>query len=171
MADVLREIQLHSEELRSHVHSELGPATINVGRIYGGEAANIVPPTCTIEVDRRLLPGETFDSASKLLSRHLERFRDAVVIQPPHMEAEGVYNGRDSSPCRYLFDACKAVHWQPAFETAHFATDASIFCKAGIPTAVFGPGSITLAHTKAEHVAIDQVERASEIVVALLTEE
>jgi len=169
MADVLAGIEHHALELQSHVHPALGPATINVGRIQGGNAVNIVPPYCTIEIDRRLLPGENFASASKMLSSALESTASAWTIQLPYMEVEGVYNDLDSLACRSLYEASHAAGLLPKFETAHYGTDASIFSKAGIPTIVFGPGSIALAHSRAEHVPISDIESASRIIVALLT--
>ncbi len=36
----------------------LGPPTLSVGRIEGGQSVNVVPDWCEIEVDRRLIPGE-----------------------------------------------------------------------------------------------------------------
>ena len=40
-------------------HPLLGLPTSNVGSICGGSQPNIVPDACSIEVDRRTLPGET----------------------------------------------------------------------------------------------------------------
>jgi len=37
----------------------LGTGTVNVGFIRGGTQPNIVPDSCSIEIDRRTLPGET----------------------------------------------------------------------------------------------------------------
>ena len=37
----------------------MGRPTFSVGTIHGGTGANIVPDRCTIQVDRRLMPGET----------------------------------------------------------------------------------------------------------------
>ena len=36
----------------------LGPPSLSVGRIEGGQSVNIVPDWCEIEIDRRLIPGE-----------------------------------------------------------------------------------------------------------------
>ena len=37
----------------------LGPPSLSVGRIEGGQSVNVVPDWCEIEVDRRIIPGET----------------------------------------------------------------------------------------------------------------
>ena len=47
-------------ELPSRVppHPLCGPPTFSVGRIEGGISVNTVPDECTIEIDRRVIPGE-----------------------------------------------------------------------------------------------------------------
>lgn len=171
MAEVVQEIERHAKELTKNCHPQLGPATINVGRISGGEAVNIVPPQCRIDIDRRLLPNETLESAMTVLRTRLRRFGDKVVMHPPYVEAAGMHNDLVSLPCSSLLAACDKAGWSPKFKTAHYTTDASILTKAGIATAVFGPGSVSLAHTKAEYVPINEIETAAEIITMLLTED
>ena len=43
-----------------------------------------------------------------------------------------------------------------------FGCDASKLSRAGVPSLVFGPGSIDRAHTVDEYIEIDQVETALE---------
>ncbi len=52
-------------------HPYLPPATLNVGKIQGGLQWNIVPDRCKIEMDRRLLPGETREEAMQRDSNSL----------------------------------------------------------------------------------------------------
>src|SRR6185503_9954501 len=49
----------------------LGGRTISVGRVMGGVSPNTVPDACRADVDRRLLPGETYDSATADLDAYL----------------------------------------------------------------------------------------------------
>jgi acetylornithine deacetylase len=44
-----------------------------------------------------------------------------------------------------------------------YGTDAPAFAGAGIPTVVFGPGSIAQAHTADEWIAVEQLHLATEI--------
>jgi acetylornithine deacetylase len=46
---------------------------------------------------------------------------------------------------------------------AAYATNAAFLAAAGVPTVVFGPGSIQQAHTADEWIALDQVQQAAEI--------
>jgi acetylornithine deacetylase len=44
-----------------------------------------------------------------------------------------------------------------------FGTDAAAIAATGVPTVVFGPGSIDQAHTADEFIAVDQLRMATEI--------
>ena len=57
-------------------HPLVGSPTVNVGIIRGGLQVNQVPDSCTIDIDRRLIPGETkagvwneFESLIRRLAR------------------------------------------------------------------------------------------------------
>ena len=50
----------------------LGPPTLSIGRIAGGTGINVVPDRCTIDLDRRLLPGESWADVE-------EEIQDLVV--------------------------------------------------------------------------------------------
>jgi succinyl-diaminopimelate desuccinylase len=109
--------------------------SINLGRIAGGDALNMVPDSCTMAVDVRYLPGQdpgeilsqvrkipdidvtrTFIWPPVTVSRtdpYVKALRDAVSRSTPDMEIMSV--GRDG------------------------ASDAASFIEAGIPAVEFGP--------------------------------
>ena len=66
-------LRAHAAELEEAVHPLLGHAVLNVGVIRGGVRANVVPPRCELEVSRRLLPGETAQSARAGIERALRQ--------------------------------------------------------------------------------------------------
>ncbi|MGV3766019.1 MAG: M20 family metallopeptidase [Chitinophagaceae bacterium] len=167
IAPVLQAIEKYAEQLKQHTHPVLGSATVNVGRIYGGQTVNTVPAECVIEVDHRLLPGMNFQTIRETLLPFLEG-TDAVV-EAPYMEALGVYNDPDARVCTLLQQAILANDITPEMQAANYATDASVIHNAGIPCVVFGPGSISKAHTADEFVPTAQVEKAAEIILHLLT--
>ncbi len=61
-------------------------------------------------------------------------------------------------------EAAAAHGIEPNYEGFTGGTDARHYLDAGIPTVVFGPGSVDLAHTPDEHVEWDDVRLASEII-------
>ena len=62
----------YATQLRKRKHKLLGTATVNVGTISGGKQPNIVPDSCSIQIDRRTLPGETEASVHREIAALLE---------------------------------------------------------------------------------------------------
>lgn len=48
-------------------------------------------------------------------------------------------------------------------------SDAEPYVTAGIPAVVFGPGKLSVAHTPFEHVSLKEMDLASQILTAFLT--
>ena len=147
---------------------ELGTPTLSVGVIEGGQAVNIVPDRCRIEIDRRTLPGETEDEILQSV-RHVLREVPNWEFEPPHIFIRGMEVPEDHPFVERLAAAINERTGGCILETAQYATNAGVYNKSGIPTIVFGPGDIAQAHTSAEFVEIDQVIRCSEILARFFT--
>ena len=71
--------------LRSAPDPIVGPPSLSVGRIEGGQSVNIVPDWCEIEIDRRLIPGETPEQRLRgpaILTSGWERWRESNSTSP-----------------------------------------------------------------------------------------
>ena len=53
-------------------------------------------------------------------------------------------------------------------EVARYGTNACVYAAAGLPCVVFGPGSISQAHTADEWIDLREVEQATEILKNLV---
>jgi acetylornithine deacetylase len=142
---------------------------LSVGRVWGGLSVNTVPDECCLEIDRRLLPGETPAAARQAVVRLLEEQCPQVPVthDPPFLTAPplaGLNNARLARRLAALAQSCGAPGEQIGVP---YGTDAPAFEQQGIPTVVFGPGSIEQAHTADEWVAVDQLLTATEIYAAL----
>ncbi|MCS6860736.1 MAG: M20 family metallopeptidase [Abditibacteriales bacterium] len=168
MARVIRRIEEDIvPTLAQKDHSLTGGATLNIGVIHGGVQVNFVPDRCTIEVDRRVIPGETPDEAVQPFYTLLERMKqeDAelhVTLEPFLLDAP-METPEDADICRVASEACRHVLGRAAFTGVPYGTDASKFTRAGIPAVVFGPGSIDQAHGAVEWVECEQVLQATEV--------
>ncbi len=158
-----------SDQLEQHAYPGLGPGTLSVGVVAGGQAPNIVPDRAWLLMDRRTLPGDTSASlrgeiegafaAQGLMDVELSELRmgkHPLFTAPTHAAALA---------CQRALARCGL---NPDPVSVAFATDAGLFAHEGIPSLVLGPGSITQAHTDAEYVEIDQLERTVGIFEALL---
>ena len=69
MGEVIRRIEAYADSLSEVRNEYLGQATCCIGTIKGGIRLNTVPDACEIEVERRLLPGETPDRIKEELQK------------------------------------------------------------------------------------------------------
>ncbi|MBA2365163.1 MAG: M20 family metallopeptidase [Actinomycetota bacterium] len=163
MAEIILQLEAALPEVS---HPVLGGPSINVGVISGGAKVNIVPASCTVEVDRRSVPPETEESVIASVEEAIERARarfediDASVEMTFYGEP---FEVDESSPVvRAMARATEQACGLPA-ELMGFrgASDARFLAAAGAEVIVCGPGDITLAHTARESVDLDEVERAA----------
>jgi len=146
-------------------HPLLGHSTLNVGRVAGGHAVNIVPDKCVFEVEYRLLPGEdgqqTVDDCERFLR---ERFDGSVHFdfEPPYLMDPSLETAPDAAIVGALARSQQeALGGEKEVAGADYGTDGSKLSRAGIRTVVCGPGNIAQAHTADEFIEIEQVELAT----------
>jgi acetylornithine deacetylase len=166
-ARIILAIEKDHARLAATVHPLLGPATANVGVIRGGVQVNFVPDTCVIEIDRRLLPGET---GSGVLA-HYQGLIDGLkaqhptldaVMEPPMILDEALETAADSAPARLASAVLSEMDLDGTPDGVPFGSDASKLSRQGIPSLIIGPGSIDQAHVADEFVELAQVEQAAE---------
>jgi acetylornithine deacetylase len=134
-------------------HCELFPEVpfvpLNVGRIAGGAAINVVPDRCTVELGLRALPGV---DSQQLALRVEQAARAAADPSTPEVEIL-----TDSPPLLVAEDApvlgrLQALAGQSGTAAVSFATDAGWLQRLGMDCVLYGPGSIDAAHRPNEHV-------------------
>ena len=169
MAQVVTALAEHAEELgRSAPHPIVGPPSLSVGRIEGGQSVNIVPDWCEIEVDRRVIPGEVaaecLARVQNLLDERLDapdwlEFLPPWVVMPPRAP-DALGSGAWLEAIGRA--VASATGRTPRVTGVPYGTDAGPLGASGLPCLVFGPGDIAQAHTKDEWVELDQVRAAAE---------
>ncbi len=169
LARAVLALETLGEEIGQRAHPRLGRPTLSVGVIGGGQAANIVPQEAWLLSDRRLLPGESEQTVCDEVRGALARAAIAdVTIESCTVEKPALETPDDAPAVQACQRALAALDLPTQTAIAAFATDAGVFGQVGLPGVVFGPGSIQQAHTAGEYVALDQVERATEVFVKLL---
>jgi len=158
------------EALPDRTHPLVGSPTVNAALISGGSAPNVVPDRCEVEVDRRILPGETDPdevlAPFRALIEDLRRRDPAVRIDVAIREwTDAAEAERDSAIAATLREAVRAVLGRPAEDAGISGiTDARYYLNdAGIPAVILGPGSIAVAHTADEWVEVTQLVDAARI--------
>lgn len=146
-------------------HPRVGSPTLSVGLITGGISVNTVPDDCAIEIDRRLCPGEDGTAARQAVMDFLrDRCPGADIWhEEPFLATDPLADERNEDLGRHLSLAARAAGERGELAGVPYGTDAPAFDRLGVPTVVFGPGSIEQAHTSDEWIAVDQLRAASEI--------
>jgi succinyl-diaminopimelate desuccinylase len=160
--------------LDQRTHPLLGRATVNTGVIRGGDRPPTVPAWCSVQLDRRWLPGEVHAEV-------LEEFRD--LLRELQAELPDLRWTVNEMPGTATF-----VHWwldcpedasglpelRAAVEYAQgrtaelvgvqFWTDAALLAHQGAtPAVVCGPGDIAQAHGHEEWIEGDQLALATRV--------
>ena len=176
-ARVALALEAYAAELsRRGAHPLLGRPTLNVGRVAGGQAVNVVPDLCEFEVERRLLPGEDGRAEVRACEEWLRARTGGgidVTAEEPYLVDPALDTLRGAGVVRAVAEAhTSALGRECAVEGAHYGTDGSKLALAGIETVVCGPGDIAQAHTRDESIEVEQVElgvRLYERLLALWT--
>ena len=163
--------------LAKRVHPLLGASTVSVGRICGGTEPNIVAERCEIDVDRRTLPGELdtvgevqdvvasiCDGVRGLSYEVFETERTSTV---PHV---ALGTAPDSPLALAAVAACKEAGLPADPVGVTYWTDGAHLAANGIETIILGPGDIADAHGPNDHVKVDDIVRAGDVVLAIARE-
>jgi succinyl-diaminopimelate desuccinylase len=154
---------------RVAVHPLCGPATLSVGRVHGGTSVNMVPDHCAIDIDRRVLPGENVAELLRDVEQYLqERLDFEFQMDPPTTMGMSLSNEINMPLAAQLGRSIDSVAGNHSQVGVAYTTHAPQFAAAGIPTVVFGPGSIAQAHTKDEWIDVRELEQATEILTHFL---
>jgi len=167
MARIVLALEEEQRRLAARVHPLLGPATLNVGVIQGGVQVNFVPDTCAIEIDRRLLPGETVAGVVAHYQAMLDALRAEhptldAVMESPMLTDEALETPAESKAAKLASTVLGEMGLDGEVCGVPFSCDASKLSRQGVPSLVFGPGSIDQAHAAVEFVDLSEAERAVE---------
>ena len=167
MAEVMEVIKEDVEGgLADLDHPLVGPPTIVVSTIRAGTQINIVPEECAIEVDRRIVPGE---DAREVLDGILKTLQERLHGSNVHFDAEELLldwpldTPPESATARCAQRVASEMGLEDRLHGVAYGSDASKLQQLkGVPSIVFGPGSIAQAHSGEEWVPAEHVERAAE---------
>ena len=151
----------------------LPPPTLNVGTIQGGIQWSIVPERCKVELDRRLIPGETREMAMAEIRELLDEYNETVEPLRYELFSSGEVAPNINTPPDEPFvvlanEALQAVCGERRDLTGYVQTsDGRWFAGDGIPIIIFGPSDPAVAHAADEHISIEQLIEATRFLTLL----
>lgn len=173
MAKIVSALESIADQLSIHGprHPLCGQPTLIVGTIRGGQSVNIVPDECHIEIDRRVLPGESIDVISQQTEQAIRELADVPFeMLPPDTLCDPLMDRDNHELAETLRNHATDVAGHSQAVGVAYTTHAPKFAAIGIPTVVFGPGSIDQAHTKDEWIETQQLDQSAEILYRLISQ-
>lgn len=151
-------------------HPLVGGPTVNAAQIVGGSAPNVVPDLCSVEIDRRTIPGER-DQATVLAP--FEALAERIRADHPEDDLsfelrlwlEAAETASDSAIANACREALRAETGAEPPDTGFTGiTDARYYInQRDIPTVLLGPGSLAFAHTADEFVETAELVKAARV--------
>jgi succinyl-diaminopimelate desuccinylase len=162
---VLREELWPLLEQRNHPYLRQSTAAITM--INGGVKTNVIPDSCEMFIDRRILPGETPEATlaeiQALAEQALAGSPGLRIEVVPRISRPARESDSDSPLGRALQEAIRFLGKEPAIDGFFAGTDAKHFAPKGWPVMIVGPGDPATAHTPDEWVGIDEVLEATRL--------
>lgn len=153
---------------------------LNVGRIEGGSNTNVVPGKVLIKLDRRMIPEE--DPAA--VEAEVRALIESTVAACPgiRLEIRRLLLAHPMTPLPGAAPLVAALqkHGEAVFgepiptSGTPLYTDVRLYTARGIPAAIYGAGPRTVLESNAkradEHVALADLQRATQVVARMLYE-
>lgn len=151
------------EEMRARTpeNSPFTPpwTTVQVGRISGGIARNIIPKDCAVEWEiRPIKMSDAHEITAALESYAREDLIPAMRAVYPAAdvitETIGEIAGLETVPESEAVKLVQELTGRNDTDVVSFGTEAGLFQEFGMSTVLCGPGSVAQAHKPDEHVEI-----------------
>ena len=160
---------LHQEdtEIDESIALKTGAITVG-GRVTTGDSPNIAPPRCTMTIDRRLAPGESVKGALADFTSVLESLKKRDPKFSSDYKILSQYEPCVIPPDSPLVKAVKktiekVVGKAPKISVMMGGCDMRYFHAAGVPTLVYGPGTMGMAHQQDEYVQVKDLVTAAQV--------
>ena len=165
-ADVIEAVREVARELALEARADLPEmdrpwVAVNIARIAGGSAINIVPDGCTVQIGYRPLPGMPPEAVFERIRQRIETLDLPGRADSRLLRVTPAMLTPDGTALQALLQA-HSPH--SGCGAASFATDGGNLARLGVQPLVFGPGSIEVAHQANEHVPIAQLHRAVDVI-------
>ncbi|MCC6553173.1 MAG: acetylornithine deacetylase [Polyangiaceae bacterium] len=156
-------------EREARRYKDLAGIRFNLGVLQGGTKANMIASSAALRFGARPLPDQRPEDLIAELTALAPR-PDRVAWQTTFL-APPLPAPLPGAAVGARVDEALALARElglPAGAPVDFWTEAALFSAAGIPSIVYGPGSITLAHAPGEWVALSDLAEATSTYQRLL---
>jgi acetylornithine deacetylase len=152
------------------------PVTINIGQINGGDWPSTVPEECSVEGGIAFLPNRRIEQIHEEVLALIETRASEWAKKHCHFEFGRLHNEAFETPVDHpavdAFNrAAASVLGERPLIGWTASCDARLFSqRGGMPTITFGAGELSHAHSLDEQIRVDDILRATEVLVEFLVD-
>jgi acetylornithine deacetylase/succinyl-diaminopimelate desuccinylase family protein len=166
MAPVIAALDRLASEVRTRQEQHTGRASLVISTIVGGVALNVIPASCIISIDRRVLPTEAEAQAREEIVRtvtaalpaglgHAAEVRTVRFVAPSSTPDDApIVRAAERAASELLGKPVRASGFTATCDMTYLVN------QGGIPSIILGPDSIALAHQVNECISIEEMARA-----------
>lgn len=181
----LQELERHWAVTKSYPGYPAGTNTINPAVIEGGRHAAFIADECRLWITVHFYPNESYEQVSKEIEEHIQAVAKGDIWlreNPPIFEWGGTSMIKDRGEIfpsleidegnlaiQTLMNAHSSVLNDKAIvDVSSTVTDGGWFGDAGIPAAIYGPGTLRHAHAVDEQVSIKQLVDYTKVLLTFI---
>lgn len=181
----LQELERHWAVTKIYPGFPPGSNTINPAVIEGGRHAAFVADRCALWITVHFYPNEDYEKVSEEIQEHILNVAKAdpwLKENPPQFRWGGASMLEDrgeifpsleldkSHPGLAMLEEFHAqvTGEKPKVDMSPTVTDAGWLAKAGIPTVIYGPGELDLAHGVDESVSVKDLVDYTKIILSFI---
>lgn len=143
--------------------------SLSITLISGGIKENVIPESCTLLIDRRMLPGETEEKIMTEIEGAVKNAAEEGFVDTVRIVNKGwnpyVIDQSEEILQKTIASYRKITGDEPVVRGKGGCTDASHIFDAGIPVVILGPGNADESHTTNEKVSIKRIAQTAEIMI------
>ncbi|APG94370.1 acetylornithine deacetylase [Sinorhizobium americanum] len=140
-------------------------SSLQVGTIAGGQAVNIIPERCTIELEARAVAGVDPSSLLSDIETKLESLTErGFKTRWETLSAYPALSLKENAPLAVLL---RDLTGQEPLPAVSYGTEAGLYQAAGIDAIICGPGDIARAHKANEYIESGELAACRTMIEAL----
>ncbi len=148
-------------------HALVGPPSLHAPLLSGGAGPSIYSPECTLQLERRTIPGETPEQVMTEVRDLVAGLDDEIPADDVTVEEVLSREPFEADPDGAVARLVDEAHGRrtgdaPEVTGAPFWTDAAILSSAGADTVLYGPAG-TGAHADVEWVDVESVMTCAQV--------
>lgn len=161
----MREVETEKEPFQDI----LDHISCNIGVIQGGTKANVVPESCTVEIDCRLPFGAKQEEVQAYIENELNQLGIDYKMERFGFRSEANYTLPSDPVCEAIVRNIQEISGHEAYGVMQWASsDARHFRQYDIPVLQYGPAYLSTIHGYNERVEVEKVILAAKVYAAAI---